>query len=109
MDYVSSLQPKEDMSSQLYDLSTIEMLKPMFPNLHTLANVCMSLPVGTASVERSFSKMKMIKTRLRNKLSEKSLMKISIESPQKLTDEDLEMMIEIWNRKARRIIVYTDS
>jgi len=27
-------------------------------------------------------------------------MKISIESPQKLTNEDLEMMIEIWNRKA---------
>jgi len=32
-------------------------------------------------------------------------MKISIESPQKLTDEDLEMMMEIWNRKARRIVV----
>jgi len=51
-------QPKEDMSSQLYDLSTNEMLKPMFPNLCTLANVCMSLAVGTASMERSFSKMK---------------------------------------------------
>jgi len=33
------------------------------------------------------------------------LMKISIESPQKLTDEDLEMMIEIWNSKAWRIVV----
>jgi len=32
-------------------------------------------------------------------------MKISIESPQKLTDEDLEIMIEIRNRKARRIVV----
>jgi len=32
-------------------------------------------------------------------------MKISIESPQKFTDKDLEMMIEIWNRKARRIVV----
>jgi len=52
-------------------LSTNEMLKPMFPNLCTLANVCISLPVETASVERSFSKMKMIKTRLRNRLSEK--------------------------------------
>jgi len=53
--------------------------------------------------------MKMIKTRLRNRLSEKSLsylMKISIESPQKLTEKYLEMMIEIWNRKARRIVVY---
>jgi len=52
-------KPKEDISSQLYDLSTNEMLKPMFPNLR---NVCMSLPVGMVSVERSFSKMKMIKT-----------------------------------------------
>ena len=28
-----------------------------------------------------------------------------MESPQKLTDEDLEMMIGIWIRKARRIVV----
>jgi len=32
-------------------------------------------------------------------------MNISIELPQKLTDKDSEMMIEIWNRKARRIAV----
>ena len=43
-------------------------LKPMFANSHTLANVCMSLPVGIASVESSFSN---IKTQLRNRLSEK--------------------------------------
>ena len=101
-------EPKEDMSSQLNNLLTNDMLKTMFPNLHTLANICMALPVGTASVERSFSQMKMIKTRLRNRLNEKSLsylMKISIESPQNLTDEDLEMMIEIWSRKTRRIVV----
>jgi len=94
-------QPKEDILSQLYDLSTNEMLKPMFPNLRTLVIFCISLIFGTASVERSFSKMKMIKSRLRNRLSEKSLsylMKISIESAQKLTDEDLEMMIEIWTQ-----------
>ena len=59
-------QPKEDMPSQLNNLLTCDMLKTMFPNLHTLANVCITLPVGTASVERSFSQMKMIKTRLRN-------------------------------------------
>jgi len=64
-------QPKEDISSQLYDLSTNETLKPMFPNLCTLDNVCMSLPVGTASVERTFSKRKMIKTQLRNRFLKK--------------------------------------
>ena len=33
----------------------------------------MTLPIGTASVERSFSQMKLIKTRLRNRLSDLSL------------------------------------
>jgi len=66
--------------------------------LCTLANVCMSLPVGTASVERSFSKIKMIKLDSETDYLKKTyLMKISIESLQKLTDKDLEMMIEIWN------------
>jgi len=70
----------------------------MFPYLRALANACMS---GTTS---SFSKMKMIK--LDSETDYLSyLMKISIESLQKLTDEDLEMMIEIWNRKTRRIVV----
>ena len=83
------------------------MLKTMFPHLNTLANVCMTIPVGTASVgtasvERSFSQMKMIKSCLRNRLSEKSLsylMKIAIESPNKLSDDDLESILSIWTRK----------
>ena len=51
----------------------------------------MALPVGTATVERSFSQMKLIKTRLRSRLSDSNLehlMKISIEGPP-LTDVDL--------------------
>jgi len=73
-------------SSQLYDLSTNEMLKLMFPNLRTLANVCMSLPVRTVSVERSFSKMKKMKLDPETDYLKKVLMKIS---PQKLIHEDL--------------------
>ena len=50
----------------------------------------MTLPIGTASVERSFSQMKLIKTRLRKRLSNLSLenlMKIAIEGTP-LTDVD---------------------
>ena len=75
-------QLKEDMGVQLHELVTNNMLKTMFPSLNTLANVCLSIPVGTACVERSFSEMKMIKTRLRNRIGESSLsflMKIAIE------------------------------
>lgn len=103
-----SKQPKEDMASQLNNFVTTEMLKTMFPNLNMLANVCMTIPVGTASVERSFSQMKMIKTHLRNRLGEKSLsylMKIGIESPKKLSDIDLETIIGAWIRKPRKIVI----
>ena len=78
------------------------MLQAMFPNLNTLANICLTIPVATASVERSFSQMKMIKTRLRNRMGKKSLshlMKISIESPEQLSDSDLENIVDVWNRK----------
>ena len=85
-------KPQEDMASQLHELVTNETLISMLPNLNTLASICLTIPIGTASVEQSFSQMKMIKTRLRNRLGEKSLfhlMKIAIESPEKLSDSDL--------------------
>ena len=59
------------------------MMQTMFPNLSILANVCLTIPVRTASVERSFSHMKMVKSRLRNLLGEANLsylMKIALES-----------------------------
>ena len=96
------------MASQLHELVTYETLISMFPNLNTLASICLTIPIGTASVERSFSQMKMIKTRLRSRLGEKSLshlMKIAIESPEKLSDSDLGNIVDIWYRKSRRIIV----
>ena len=49
-----------------------------------------------------------IKNRLRNcliKLSLSKLMKIFIESPEKLSDSDLEEIFDVWNRKVRQIAV----
>ena len=101
-------QPKENMKLQLQELASNEMLKSMFPNLNTLAMISLSIPVATASVEQSFSEMKLIKTRLRSSLNDTSLshlMKIAIESPATLTDSDLEEIVDTWNRKGRRIAV----
>ena len=45
---------------------------------------------------------------LRSRLCDTSLshlMKIAIESPDKLTDSDLEDIVDVWNRKSRRIAV----
>ena len=46
--------------------------------------------------------MKLIKTKLCSSLKDTSLshlMTIAIESPDKLTDSDLDEIVEVWNRK----------
>ena len=91
---------------QLKELLTNDMLIALFPNLHKLATICLSIPISTASAERTFSDMKLIRNRLRNRLTELSLsnsMKIAIEFPEKMTDSDLEEIIDMQNRNGRRI------
>ena len=53
-------QPKDSMKLQLIELATNETLIAMFPILNMLANISLSIPVSTASVERSFSQMKIL-------------------------------------------------
>ena len=50
----------------------------------------------------------MIKTRLRNSLSDCSpshLMRIAIEAPEVLSESDLEESVDVWQRKSRRVNV----
>ena len=96
------------MKAQLKELASNDMIKTLFPNLSKIGAICLSIPVTTASVERSFSQMKLIKTRLRSSLNDKSLsnlMKIALESPDELTDSHLEEVVNVWNRKSRRMVV----
>ena len=84
-------QPKDDISMQLKELLTNAMLIALFPYLHKLATICLSIPISIALAERSFSDMKLIKNRLRNRFTELSLsnlMKIVIESPEKNSHSD---------------------
>ena len=72
---------------QIKELITNEMLVTMFPLLHKLASICFTVPVSTAPVERSFSRMKRFRTHLRNSLSESRLSylwRITVESTKKL-------------------------
>ena len=101
-------EPKENMKLQLKELAANWMLKTMFPSLNVLARISLAIPVTTASVERSFSQMKLIQTRLRSSLKDSSLshlMKIAIETTNKLTESELEAIVDIWCRKTRRIVV----
>ncbi len=96
-------------SDVLSDLLTNHTLKAGFPNLERLASLCVILPVTTATVERSFSDMKLVKTRLRSRLSEETLdqaMRVCIEGPEKLSYRELETIVELWkNQKKRRLAI----
>ncbi len=63
------------------------------------------LSLGTATVERSFSHMKMIKTRLRNCLSDENLthlMRIAIEGPN-LSEVNFNEILDNFKEKNRHI------
>ena len=62
----------------------------LYPELAKLFFIACALPVGSCSCERSFSRMKCVKTRLRSLLSEEILewlMIASSEGPDFLSDE----------------------
>ena len=46
--------PKDDISMELKELLTNDMLITLLPNLHKLATICLSIPISTASVEQKF-------------------------------------------------------
>ena len=65
--------------------------------------ILLTLPVGTATVECSFSQMKMIKTRLRNRLPDcnlSRLMRIAIEGPE-LQLVNFNDILEVYKEKNR--------
>ena len=84
------------MDSVLSNLITNDTTGAAYPNLVTLTSVALTLPVTTATVERSFSDMKLIKICLRNRPGEESLdqtMHISIEGPDTLNYDELKEIV----------------
>ena len=77
---------KEASTTQtvLHSILTSNTLSSGFPNLMKLASIALVIPVTTAAVERSFSDMKLVKTRLRSRMGEDTLdyaLRICIEEP----------------------------
>lgn len=79
----------------------------IFPETFKLLNIILVLPVGTASVERSFSYMKLIKTRIRNSITDQNLgrlMRIAIEGPE-LSNVNFNEVLDIFKQTNRRILL----
>ena len=77
----------------------------LFPEMFKLLNISLALPLGTASVGRSFNQMKLVKTRLRSRLNDcnlASLMRIAIEGPE-LLHVDFNEILDVFKEKKHRI------
>ncbi len=76
----------------------------IFPEVFKLINILLTLPVGTTMVEGSFSQLKLVKTRLRSRISDSNLtklMRIAIEGPD-LARVDLNEIVEVFEEKNHR-------
>ncbi len=75
--------------------------------MFSFMNILLAIPVSTATVERSFSQMKLVKNRLRSHLSDVSLavlMRVVIEGPE-LTKVNFEEILAIFGQQNRRILL----
>ena len=80
-------------------------VKMALPNISKLLLLACLSPVGNAVVERLFSLMKITKTLLRNRLSDRRLdilLRLNKEAPVKWTEEQAEELVELWKGKRAR-------
>ena len=74
------------------------ILTSAFPNLANSAVIVSVIPVITCMVERSFSHMKIVKTRSGNHLGDEildMLLKIAVEGPKTLNNKLLDVIIDL--------------
>lgn len=83
-----------------------ENLSTVFPNVFTATMIFITLPVTSASAERSFSKLKLIKNYLRSTISQDRLSSLALLNIERLqtSEIDVDNIINIVaNKKARKM------
>ena len=93
------------MQQVLLTLTGNEVIVAGFPNQSMSAAILEISPVTTATVARTFSSMKLIKTRLRSRMGDDILqhtMRIWIDCPDHLTDEILEQNLDHYRTIKKR-------
>ena len=81
-------------------------LTEIYPNLWTALRISITLPVTVATAERSFSKLKLIKTYLRSTMSQERLSGLAVLSINHQLAEQIsfdDIIDDFASRKARRV------
>ena len=74
-------------------------LKQAFPKVMSLLLVALTIPVSSTTCERTFSKMKLIKTKTRNSMSDNRLSDLCVLAIERDFDIDLEKVIDRFAEK----------
>jgi len=76
----------------------------VFPNVSTLYKLFMTLPVSSATAERSFSRLKLIKSYLRSTMSESRLTNLALLSIERELsyDVDFDFVVDTFSNKKKR-------
>ncbi len=104
----------KDNCSQMKQCEVISKLcndtawEEIYPNMSTLGKICRVIPIHTADVERTFSQLKLTKTKVRNRMKEKtldSLLRIVIEGPP-TSEFAVSETVKLWAAKKNRRLTY---
>jgi hypothetical protein len=97
----ASVPPAERPSNALEALA--ECSKQFYPNVHTLLHIAATVPVTTATAERTFSTLKRIKTFLRTTMTTERLTGLALMNIHRNTEVDIDKVIDHFARKTRRL------
>ncbi|XP_022168063.1 zinc finger MYM-type protein 1-like, partial [Myzus persicae] len=86
-----------DTIHMLFEVCNRSELKNIFPSLYTALCIALTLPVSSASPERAFSKLKLIKTRLRSTMCEERLESLMVISCEKDIPIDTDEVIKCFS------------
>ena len=74
-------------------------LKQAFPTVMFLLSIALTIPISSTTCERTFSKMKLIKTKTRNSMSDSRLSDLCVLAIERDFDVDFEKVIDSFSEK----------
>lgn len=84
----------------MFKFFTLKGLKSVFPNLFNVIKIGVTLPISSASSERSFSKLKIVKTRLRSTMTQNRLEDLMIISCEPDIKVDTDKVVDNFARRS---------
>ena len=81
----------------------LAIAKFLFPTIHFLLKVLATLPVSTATAERTFSTLKRLKTYWRNATGQDRLTGLTLMSVHRDSDVNVQRVIDELSKKPRRL------